>query len=100
MTGAHGLTRTCCGARHPEPPVNCTAEAPAVWDQSFAGADDRLLTPDQCVVRGQPSFVKGLIEIPVIGGDDVFSDVPDPRPPGRGHPMISAGETRSCATSP
>ncbi|MEU1086018.1 DUF2199 domain-containing protein [Streptomyces sp. NPDC005892] len=53
--------------------MNCTAEAPAAWDPAFADADDRLLSADQYVVRGQHCFVKGLIEIPVIGSDEVFS---------------------------
>ncbi|MGD1217080.1 DUF2199 domain-containing protein [Streptomyces krungchingensis] len=53
--------------------MNYTAEAPAVWDPAFADADDCLLSPDQCVIHGQHYFVKGLIEIPVIGGDEVFS---------------------------
>ncbi|WP_455357523.1 DUF2199 domain-containing protein [Streptomyces sp. SYSU K217416] len=53
--------------------MNHTAEAPAVWDPAFVGADDCLLSSDQCVVRGQHYFVKGLIEIPVIDSDEVFS---------------------------
>ncbi|WP_455711921.1 DUF2199 domain-containing protein [Streptomyces erythrochromogenes] len=53
--------------------MNYTAEAPAVWDPAFADADDCLLSPEQCVVRGRHYFVKGLIEIPVIGSEDVFS---------------------------
>ncbi|WP_141363350.1 DUF2199 domain-containing protein [Streptomyces sp. 6-11-2] len=53
--------------------MNYTAEAPAVWDPAFAGADDCMLTSDQCVIQGQHYFVKGLIEIPVIDTDDVFS---------------------------
>ncbi|MGX4693528.1 DUF2199 domain-containing protein [Streptomyces sp. JNUCC 63] len=53
--------------------MNYTAEAPAMWDPAFADADDCLLSSDQCVVRGQHYFVKGLIEIPVIGSDEVFS---------------------------
>ncbi|WP_435190192.1 DUF2199 domain-containing protein [Streptomyces sp. bgisy126] len=53
--------------------MNYTAEAPAVWDPAFVGADDCLLSSDQCVVLGQHYFVKGLIEIPVIDSDEVFS---------------------------
>ncbi|MGV4983348.1 DUF2199 domain-containing protein [Streptomyces sp. NRAIS4] len=53
--------------------MNYTAEAPAVWDPAFAGADGCMLSSDQCVIRRQHYFVKGLIEIPVIGSDDVFS---------------------------
>ncbi|WP_435609536.1 DUF2199 domain-containing protein [Streptomyces sp. C10-9-1] len=53
--------------------MNYTAEAPAVWDPTFADADDCLLSSDQCVIQAQHYFVKGLIEIPVIGSDEVFS---------------------------
>ncbi|WP_434095370.1 DUF2199 domain-containing protein [Streptomyces flaveolus] len=53
--------------------MNYTADAPAVWDPSFAGTDDCLLSSDQCVIRAEYYFVKGLIEIPVIGSDEVFS---------------------------
>ena len=52
--------------------MNYTAEAPAAWDPAFAGADDCTLSSDQCVIRGH-YFVKGLIEIPVIDSDEVFS---------------------------
>ncbi|WP_442816101.1 DUF2199 domain-containing protein [Streptomyces sp. NBC_01233] len=71
MTSDLGITCSCCGAHHPDLPMNCTAEAPAVWDPAFADAEDRLLSSDQCVVRAQHYFVKGLIEIPVIGSDEV-----------------------------
>lgn len=32
-----------------------------------------MLSTDQCVIQGRHFFVKGLIEIPVIGSRDVFS---------------------------
>ncbi|MFI2027773.1 DUF2199 domain-containing protein [Streptomyces buecherae] len=53
--------------------MNYTAEAPDVWDPTFADADGCLLTKDQCVIHGQHYFVKGLIEIPITGRDEVFS---------------------------
>lgn len=53
--------------------MSYTAQAPAVWEPTFADADDCLLSSDQCVIRAQHYFVKGLIEIPVIGTDEVFS---------------------------
>ncbi|MFD7163647.1 DUF2199 domain-containing protein [Streptomyces violascens] len=53
--------------------MNFTAEAPAVWDPPFAGADDCMLSADQCIVRGWHYFVRSLIEIAVIGSDEVFS---------------------------
>ncbi|MFH8242666.1 DUF2199 domain-containing protein [Streptomyces sp. NPDC018321] len=73
MISHTGFTCGCCGARHPELPMNYPAVAPAVWDPAFADADDCLLTADQCVVLGQHYFVKGLIGIPVSGSDEVFS---------------------------
>ncbi|PVC93886.1 DUF2199 domain-containing protein [Streptomyces sp. CS147] len=73
MTSDFGFTCTCCGAHHSELPMNYTVGAPAVWDPSFADADDCLLSSDQCVVQAQHYFVKGMIEIPVIGSDEVFS---------------------------
>ncbi|WP_245240666.1 DUF2199 domain-containing protein [Streptomyces spiramenti] len=53
--------------------MNYTAAAPAVWEDADADADDCLLSADQCVIGAQHYFVKGLIEIPVIGCDAVFS---------------------------
>ncbi|WP_433543727.1 DUF2199 domain-containing protein (plasmid) [Streptomyces sp. CA-294286] len=73
MTSDLGFLCSGCGAHHPELPMNYAAEAPAAWDPAFADADDCLLSSDQCVIRAQHYFVKGLIEIPVIGSDEVFS---------------------------
>lgn len=73
MTSDLEFTCACCGAHHPELSMNYTAEAPAVWDPAFADADDCSLSTDQCVVRAQHYFVKGMIEIPVIGSAEVFS---------------------------
>jgi hypothetical protein len=73
MTSDLGFTCSRCGARRSELPLNYTAEAPALWTPAFAELDDCQLSSDHCVVRAQHYFVKGLIEIPVIGGDEVFS---------------------------
>ncbi|MFI8943146.1 DUF2199 domain-containing protein [Streptomyces syringium] len=73
MTSDLGFTCSCCGAQHPAFPLNYSATAPYVWDESFSGRSDCLLSSDQCVIQAQHYFVKGLIEIPVIGSDDVFS---------------------------
>ncbi|MEV4868584.1 DUF2199 domain-containing protein [Streptomyces syringium] len=53
--------------------MNYSATAPYVWDESFSNRSDCLLSSEQCVIQAQHYFVKGLIEIPVIGSDDVFS---------------------------
>ncbi|MBP2579815.1 hypothetical protein J3A78_000293 [Streptomyces sp. PvR006] len=53
--------------------MNYSTIAPYVWDESFSDRPDCLLSSDQCVIQAQHYFVKGLIEIPVIGSDEVFS---------------------------
>lgn len=73
MTSDLGFTCSCCGEHHAELPMNYSTTAPYVWDPSFADAPDCLLSSDQCVINAQHYFVKGLIEIPVIGSSDVFS---------------------------
>ncbi|MEU6851817.1 DUF2199 domain-containing protein [Actinacidiphila alni] len=47
--------------------------APDVWDPGFETDPDSMLSSDQCVIKGQHFFIRGLIEIPVIGSEDVFS---------------------------
>ncbi|MFJ8281520.1 DUF2199 domain-containing protein [Streptomyces griseoviridis] len=47
--------------------------APDVWDPSFESEPDSMLSSDQCVIKGQHFFIRGLIEIPVIGSQDLFS---------------------------
>ncbi|MFF2061698.1 DUF2199 domain-containing protein [Streptomyces sp. NPDC058200] len=73
MTNDPGFTCSCCGTHHDELPMNYSATAPYVWDPSFADDADSMLASDQCVIKAQHYFVKGLIEIPVIGSADVFS---------------------------
>ncbi|GAA2105875.1 DUF2199 domain-containing protein [Kitasatospora saccharophila] len=72
MANDPGWTCTCCGERHSELPMAYHAEAPASWEPGMAEREDCELTSDQCVV-GEHSFVRGLVEIPVIGGDEVFA---------------------------
>lgn len=50
-----------------------SAMAPDVWEPRFETDPDSMLSSDQCVIRGRHFFVRGLIEIPVIGSEDVFS---------------------------
>ncbi|MFF3014431.1 DUF2199 domain-containing protein [Streptomyces sp. NPDC057939] len=73
MTSDLGFICARCGAHHPELPMNYTADAPAVWRAEFADSEGCLLSSDQCVIHARHHFVKGVIEIPVIGSDTVFS---------------------------
>ncbi|GAA4904356.1 DUF2199 domain-containing protein [Stackebrandtia albiflava] len=59
--------------RHSATPMSYAATAPAVWRDEFEHDPDSVLGPDQCVVMAELFFVKGLVEIPVVGTDEVFS---------------------------
>ncbi|MFH0241603.1 DUF2199 domain-containing protein [Streptomyces sp. HK10] len=50
-----------------------SAVAPDFWSESLADDPDSLLSADQCVIKGEHFFVKGLIEIPVAGSEEPFS---------------------------
>ncbi|MFD5786698.1 DUF2199 domain-containing protein [Streptomyces sp. NPDC127037] len=53
--------------------MSYSTAAPDVWSSSFESDPDSMLSSDQCVIKGQHFFIRGLIEIPVIGSQDVFS---------------------------
>jgi hypothetical protein len=56
--------------------TNCLsygAEAPAYWREEFAGDASNMLEPDLCVIKGERCFVRGTVEVPVIGADEAFS---------------------------
>ncbi|MBC9716617.1 DUF2199 domain-containing protein [Streptomyces sp. TRM66268-LWL] len=73
MTSTPGFTCTCCGRHHAELPMSYSTTAPHAWHHSFADAPDCLLSSDQCVIKAEHCFVKGLIEIPVAGTGEKFS---------------------------
>ncbi|MCB5166568.1 DUF2199 domain-containing protein [Streptomyces bambusae] len=73
MANDLGFTCACCGEHHTELPLSYSTLAPDVWDPSFEAEPDCMLSSDQCVIRGQHFFIRGLIEIPVIDSGDVFS---------------------------
>ncbi|NKQ23829.1 DUF2199 domain-containing protein [Streptomyces galbus] len=72
MSSNPGFTCSRCGSHHAELPMNYAATAPYVWEPSFADSADCLLSSDQCVIQAQHYFVKGLVEIPITGSDEVF----------------------------
>lgn len=53
--------------------MSYSTRAPDDWDPSFENDPDSMLSSDQCVIKGQHFFIGGLVEIPVIGSQDVFS---------------------------
>ncbi|MFF9350768.1 DUF2199 domain-containing protein [Streptomyces sp. NPDC014734] len=68
-----GYTCSSCGEHHTELPMGYSTMAPDVWDAGLESDSDSMLSSDQCVVRNEHYFVKGLIEIPVLGSDEPFS---------------------------
>lgn len=73
MSNDLGFTCSCCGEHHAELPMSYSTMAPDVWDPRFEGDPDCSLSSDQCMIKSQHFFIRGLIEIPVIGSQDVFS---------------------------
>ncbi|WP_317634070.1 DUF2199 domain-containing protein [Kitasatospora sp. DSM 101779] len=73
MASEHDYSCACCGDRHGEVPMNFSSPAPVHWEGSPAADPDSVLTSDRCVIKGEHVFVRGLVELPVIGSDEVFS---------------------------
>ncbi|WP_329176349.1 DUF2199 domain-containing protein [Streptomyces sp. NBC_01477] len=73
MSDDAGFICSRCGDHHAELPLGYSIAAPDIWEPRFETDRDSTLSSDQCVIRGQHFFIRGLIEIPVIGGEDVFS---------------------------
>ncbi|NEA44510.1 DUF2199 domain-containing protein [Streptomyces sp. SID11385] len=73
MTSAPGFICTTCGTPHAGMPLHHAAPAPHYWLPGMESAPGCLLSSDQCVINAEHYFVRGLIEIPVQGTDEVFS---------------------------
>lgn len=67
-------TCACCGKQFNSLPLNYGAAAPDYWFQiPEAERESRaLLDSDFCTIDGEHHFIRGCIEIPVIGTDEVF----------------------------
>jgi hypothetical protein len=48
------------------------AEAPDAWSSSLVEDPESGLTADQCVIGGERFFARGLLEIPVLDGEQNF----------------------------
>ncbi|MEU8700143.1 DUF2199 domain-containing protein [Streptomyces sp. NPDC091387] len=68
-----GYTCSRCGGHHTELPMGYSTMAPDVWDASLESDPDSMLSTDQCIVRHEHYFIKGLIEVPVAGSREPFS---------------------------
>lgn len=70
-----GYRCATCGKWHDDLPFSYAADRPAAWYDVPADRveDDVLLSSDQCVIANRFFFLRGNIEIPVIGNKQHFS---------------------------
>jgi hypothetical protein len=61
-----------CGKWHEGLPLDYGYDAPHYWSSILKADPDSFLNPDLCVIKKKDYFVRGLIEIPVIGSDQPF----------------------------
>lgn len=95
-----GYTCSRCGEHHAELPMGYSTMAPDVWDASLESDPDSMLSSDQCIVRHEHYFIKGLIEIPVFGSEEPFSWGSGSRSAGRTSPAPSTcGRPRAASPS-
>jgi hypothetical protein len=72
VTGLEGFQCHTCGKWHEGLPLDYAYDAPYYWSDTLKSDTDSLLNSDLCVIKNQDYFVRGLIEIPVIGSDQPF----------------------------
>jgi hypothetical protein len=70
----YAWTCSCCGKQYSTLPLDFGADAPAYWygippDERDARA---VLTPDFCTIDGEDHFIRGCLELPIIGTDEKF----------------------------
>ncbi len=63
-----------CGEHHPGLPMSFAADAPApyYWLPEEERAARVDLTPDVCVIDGGEFYVRGVLEIPILGTEELF----------------------------
>jgi hypothetical protein len=72
VSALEGFTCHTCGEWHEGLPLDYAYDAPNYWSESLRSDADSFLNSDLCVIKKQDFFVRGLIEIPVIGSDQPF----------------------------
>jgi hypothetical protein len=72
VSALEGFKCHTCGEWHEGLPLDYAYDAPDYWCESLRSDADSFLNSDLCVIKKQDFFVRGLIEIPVIGSDRPF----------------------------
>ncbi|MGJ7922885.1 DUF2199 domain-containing protein [Neobacillus sp. LXY-4] len=72
MTKIKGYTCSCCGNYHEELPTSYGDQAPVYYyDAAPEEREDRFeLDDDLCIMDNEHCFIRGCIEIPIIGTDE------------------------------
>lgn len=60
-----------CGKEHDELP-DIGADAPYYWSKEAEASGTCSLTEDLCIIEEEEYFVRGVVEIPILGTDDYF----------------------------
>ena len=74
MTMRYVWTCHCCGQEFDELPLSFGAEAPLPW-LSVKEAERQArgyIDSDRCVIDHQHFFVRGCLEVPIVGGSEPF----------------------------
>jgi hypothetical protein len=71
---ASSFTCRVCGQSHEEIPLSFAADFPDMFANLSEGERERraLIGSDQCIMDEQWFFLRGCLEIPIIGRDEVF----------------------------
>ena len=71
----YSWTCSCCGRQFDGLPLDWSAEAPLQYDliPESERATRAALTADFCTIDGKDFFIRGLIELPIIGRPEKFA---------------------------
>ena len=72
MANLEGFRCHTCGEWHEGLPLDYGYGAPHYWTRDLKSRPDCFLNEDFCVIRKEDFFVRGLIEIPIDKGDQLF----------------------------
>jgi hypothetical protein len=68
-------TCACCGKQYNQLPLDVACDAPDPW-LSLNTAEREIrgeCSSDQCIIDDENFFIRGCLDIPIIGQDEVFS---------------------------
>src|SRR3989442_11018876 len=69
-----GFVCQVCGKKHAGLPLDRVFDSPTYWQQIPEAERSRRgrINSDFCEIDDEDFFIRGLIEIPIIGSDEVF----------------------------